>query len=60
MAKASRPIRWSVSLIRSRSDELGVIEAPDELSAIARAVAEFNIPPDRRNQIVVVKVEKQD
>jgi hypothetical protein len=60
MAKVSRPIRWSVSLIRKRAEELGTVEAPDEQSAIARAVAQFNIPPERRNRIVVVKVEKQD
>jgi hypothetical protein len=60
MAKVSRPIRWSVSLFRKRAEELGSIEAPDELSAIARAVAEFKIPPELRNRIVVVKVEKQD
>jgi hypothetical protein len=60
MTKVSRPIRWSVSLIRKRAQELGTIEAPDELSAIARAVAEFNIAPELRNRIVVVKVEKQD
>jgi hypothetical protein len=60
MTKVSRPIRWSVSLIGKRAEELGTLEAPDELSAIARAIAEFNIPPELRNRIVVVKVEKQD
>ena len=60
MAKASRPIRWSVSLIRKRAEELGTVEAPDEQSAIARAVAQFNIPPERRNRITVVKLEKQE
>jgi len=60
MAKASRPIRWSVSFIRKRAEELGTVEAPDEQSAIARAVAQFNIPSERRNRIVVTKLDRKE
>jgi hypothetical protein len=36
------------------------MSAPEEQSAIATAAEEFNIPPERRNQIVVVKVSERD
>jgi hypothetical protein len=31
--------RWSVDLIRKRAEHLGVVEAPDERGAIAKAAA---------------------
>jgi hypothetical protein len=34
---------------------LGSIEPPDEKIAIAKATETFNIPPARRNKIVVIK-----
>ena len=42
MAKASQQICWSVSLIRSRSEQLGVIEAPDKDAALLKAAEEFH------------------
>jgi hypothetical protein len=59
MAKASQQICWSVSLIRSRSEQLGVIEAPDKDAALLKAAEEFAIPPDRRDRIVVTKLRKK-
>jgi hypothetical protein len=57
---AKHPQRWSVSVIRKRAEELGTIEAPDEQSAIAKAAAEFNIPPERRNRIVVARIDRKE
>jgi len=36
MSKAAHPVRWAVSLIRKRAEELGTIEAPEQ-TAIAKA-----------------------
>jgi hypothetical protein len=60
MSKASRPIRWRVDLIRKVLATLGTVEAPDEKSAIAKAAAEFNIPPERRNRIAVTKLDRKE
>jgi len=49
-----------VSLIRKRSEELGVIEAPDKKAAILKAAEEFAIPPERRNRIVVTRPNERD
>ena len=60
MAMAKRTPRGSVSLIRKRSEELGVIEAPDKKAAILKAAEEFAIPPERRNRIVVTRPNERD
>jgi hypothetical protein len=48
----------SATVIRNKVQELGTVTAPDEKSAIA--AAEFRIPPERRNRIVVAKVSEWD
>ena len=48
---------WAVMLIRKKGENLGVIDAPDERAAVTQAVQTFNIPPERRNKIVVTKLD---
>ena len=47
--------RWRVDLIRKRA-EIGTVEADSEKEAIAKAAKTFDIPPERRNRIVVQKI----
>ena len=54
------PQRWSVSVIRKKPEQLGTVSAPDEKTAIAKAAEEFKIPPERRNRIVVTKINERD
>ena len=44
---------WRASLMRSRSQLLGVVYAPDEKSAEAAAIAEFKIGAEQRRRLVV-------
>ena len=48
--------RWRVDLIRKRVEHLGTVEADSEKEAIAKAAKTFDIPPERRNRIVVQKI----
>jgi hypothetical protein len=49
--------RWSVDIIRKGAEHLGTVEAPDEKSAIAKAIEYFGIEPARRNRITVTKLD---
>jgi hypothetical protein len=46
-----------VDLIRKVRATLGTVEAPDEKTAIAKAVEQFNIRPALRNKIAVTKID---
>jgi hypothetical protein len=56
---AKKVQRWAaVSIIRKRGEYLGTVEAPDEQAAIAKAVIVFEIGLERRNRIVVTKLDE--
>ena len=59
MAKkaATLPREWRISVIGAKSQYLGRVMAPDEASAIAKAVEEFKIDPARRFRPVAQPVE---
>lgn len=42
---------------RKRGENLGVIDAPDERSAVAKAAQVFNMEQERQNKIVVTKLD---
>ena len=44
---------WRVSLMRSRVQLLGIVYAPDQKSADAKAVAEFKIGDEQRRRLIV-------
>ena len=44
---------WRASLLRSRSQLLGIVYAPDEKSAEAKAVVEFKIGAEQRRRLIV-------
>jgi hypothetical protein len=52
--------RWRVDIIRKRAEQLGTVEAANEKQAIEKAIKKFDIPPERRNRIVVQKIAKGD
>jgi hypothetical protein len=52
--------RWSVDLIRARTQHLGTVVAKDEKEAIAAAIKQFEIEPARRNRIVAQKIADSD
>ena len=52
----NKPIKmcsWRVSLLRSRAQRLGTVEAQDERSAEAFAVRTFGLSEDQRRRLVV-------
>jgi hypothetical protein len=44
---------WRASLIRSKAQLLGDVEAPSREAAEAEAVRTFKITPEQRNRLVV-------
>jgi hypothetical protein len=50
--------RWRVDILRHRAERLGTVEAANANEAIKIAAKEFDIPPERRNRIVVEKMSK--
>jgi hypothetical protein len=50
-AEKLRP--WRAWLMRSRNQLLGVVYAPDEKSAEAKAVAQFKIGEEQRRRLIV-------
>jgi hypothetical protein len=48
---------WRVDYLAGKDKHLGIVEAPDEKSAIAEAMT--TITPARRFKIVVTKVKEQ-
>ena len=52
--------RWSVDIIRNRTQHLGTVEAANEKQAIEQAIKQFHIEPARRNRIVVTKISERD
>ena len=52
--------RWSVDMIRKRSEHLGVVSAPNEKEALAKAMKQFEIEPARRNRITITKISSRD
>ncbi len=47
--------RWRVDYLGKKGRTLATVEAPDEKSAIAKAMETFHITPARRFKIVVTK-----
>jgi hypothetical protein len=50
--------RWRVDILRPGAERLGTVEAANANEAIKIAAKEFDIPPERRNRIVVEKMSK--
>jgi hypothetical protein len=42
-----KPISWNVYKIAPKAVRLGAVEAPDEIAALEKAAAEFNVPVNR-------------
>ena len=43
--------KWEIVLVRPRGRRLGVVEAPDQVTAISKAVELFDIDANQRNRI---------
>jgi hypothetical protein len=50
---AAKLRNWRVSILRQRLQYLGTVEARDEKTAAAAAVAEFNLSDEQRRRLVV-------
>jgi hypothetical protein len=44
---------WRVSILRQRAHYVGTVQAPDERSAEAAAVATFDLSEDQRKRLTV-------
>jgi len=54
MKKPKPEYAWRVTLIRSTpARSLGSVEAPDEKTAIEKAVEEFQLSPEQKKRVVV-------
>jgi len=51
--------RWRVDYLGKKGSHLGTVEASDVRGAIDKAAEQFNIPPARRNKIVVTKLSEK-
>jgi hypothetical protein len=51
--KAEKFRSWRVSILRQRAHYLGTVEAPDERSAEAAAVAQFGLDEEQRKRLAV-------
>jgi hypothetical protein len=52
--------RWSVDILRKKSEHLGTVVAANEEAAIKAAIATYQIGLARRNRIVVTKISDKD
>jgi 1,2-phenylacetyl-CoA epoxidase PaaB subunit len=50
------PIWWEVFIIRKRAERLGMVQAPDERTAITKAAEQFNVRLESQNRILVQRV----
>jgi hypothetical protein len=50
---AAKLRNWRVSILRSRAEYLGIVQAPDERAAEATALAAFELDEHRRKRLVV-------
>jgi hypothetical protein len=56
--KCAAEPRWRISLIKSTPPaEIGTVTAPDEATAIAKAIKEFAIPKPQQARLVARQVE---
>jgi hypothetical protein len=54
--KQQQPLRsWGVSLIRRRWEFLGIVGAPDQESAEAEAVKEFELTDEQRKWLFLLE-----
>jgi hypothetical protein len=44
---------WAVTIIRSKGEYLGSVEAPDRERAEAAAIKQFNLGQDRRRRLLI-------
>ena len=49
---------WRIEIVRAKLELLGTIEAADLAEAVVKTMAEFNIPEERRNRLIVQKIGK--
>jgi hypothetical protein len=47
---------WRIEIVRAKLELLGIVEAADLAEAVVKAMAEFNIPEERRNRLIVQKL----
>jgi hypothetical protein len=52
--------RWAVDIIRKRAEHVGVVVAPNEKEALAKAIKQFEIEPARQNRITVTKISDRN
>jgi len=52
--------RWSVDIIRKKSEHLGTVVAANEKEAMKAAIAIYAIEPARRNRMTVTKISDTD
>ena len=56
--KAAASRRWRTSLIRSKAQVLGDLQAPTREAAEAAAVRRFGLSPEQRSRLVVQELAK--
>ena len=58
MAQPKKKLRsWRVSILRERARYLGTVQAINERSAVAAAIAQFHLDKEQRKRLVVREEE---
>jgi hypothetical protein len=52
-ASAAKLRNWRVSILRQRAHYLGMVQAPDQRTAEAAAIAQFDLSEDQRKRLAV-------
>jgi hypothetical protein len=53
--KPAKPRSWRAVIIRSKGENLGVVEAPDRERAEAVAIKQFDLDQDQRGRLLILE-----
>lgn len=55
--KPEQKFRWEITRLAANAKYVGTIYAPDEKTALARAITEFKVAPSLQQRLVARKVD---
>ncbi len=52
---AQKTHTWQIVVLRANAKPIGEVEAPDEESAIKKAIKELDIPPNEQRRLMAIR-----